>query len=109
MTIHLNTSLLYKLGSNGRAIVVASLLAVLTLTACGADKTDVRSPVVRPVRVLTIGLENASSTQDFPGSVTAAQQSDMAFEVPGRIVDMLVSEGDAVAEGTVLALSLIHI
>ena len=103
MTIHLNTSLLYKLGSNGRAIAVASLLAVLTLTACGADKTDVRSPVVRPVRVLTIGLENASSTQDFPGSVTAAQQSDMAFEVPGRIVDMLVSEGDAVAEGTVLA------
>lgn len=103
MTMNLKTSLGHKLGLSSKAIVAASLLLTLALSACDADPPDARSPVVRPVRVFTVALDDSISTQDFPGSVTAAQQSEMAFEVPGRIVDMLVSEGDAVVKGAVLA------
>lgn len=103
MTMNLKTSLGHKLGLSSKAIVAASLLLTLALSACDADPPDARSPVVRPVRVFTVALDDSISTQDFPGSVTAAQQSEMAFEVAGRIVDMLVLEGDAVTKGAVLA------
>ncbi len=42
-------------------------------------------------------------TREYPGTVEAAQRSDMAFEVSGRIEAFLVQEGDEIQEGDLLA------
>ncbi|GGO87669.1 hemolysin D [Marinobacterium nitratireducens] len=60
-------------------------------------------PVSRPVKLFKVGEAASVRTLEFPGSVMAAQQSDMAFEVSGRIVEKPVTEGELVEEGRVLA------
>jgi RND family efflux transporter MFP subunit len=81
-------------------IVLAGCAA---LAACEQEAPPERAPVVRPVKLLTIGAVGAGPTLELPGSVTATQQSDMAFEVPGRIIEIPVDEGEMVASGAVLA------
>jgi RND family efflux transporter MFP subunit len=58
--------------------------------------------VVRPIKMLTVGA-GAGKTREYPGRLRASQQADMAFEVPGRIVEWVFKEGDRVRQGEVLA------
>ena len=61
------------------------------------------APVVRPIKVHTIGKATAESRREYPGSIRAFQHADMGFEVGGRIEEFYVSEGDDVVQGEVLA------
>ncbi|MCZ6463614.1 MAG: efflux RND transporter periplasmic adaptor subunit [Proteobacteria bacterium] len=79
----------------------AALAAVLG-AACG-EEVVVQEEVARPVRILEIGSGTAGGTNEYSGVVAAWQHAEMAFEVPGRITDFLVIEGQRVAEGEVLA------
>jgi RND family efflux transporter MFP subunit len=76
---------------------------VLALVACGEQPSQTAEPVSRPVKMFTVGEVHRGQTLRFPGSVSAVQQSDMAFEVSGRIIDMPVTEGDLVKKGAILA------
>ena len=58
--------------------------------------------VVRPIKMLTVG-SGAEKTREYPGRLRASQQADMAFEVPGRIIEWVFREGDRVRKGEVLA------
>jgi RND family efflux transporter MFP subunit len=60
-------------------------------------------PVVRPVKIVTIGEDGSTSTLELPGTVRAVQHADMGFEVAGRITEFLVKEGQRVNKGEVLA------
>ena len=80
----------------------AGLTLALLLAAC--EKPPVESaPVVRPVKVRTMGKPDASSLRQYPGSIRAFQHADMGFEVGGRITEFYVREGDDVVQGEVLA------
>lgn len=80
-----------------------ALAMCVTLAACEQEAPPEQAPVARPVKILILGGGGLGATLEFPGSITAAQQSDMAFEVPGRIVEMPVDEGEFVEAGAVLA------
>lgn len=56
---------------------------------------------VQPAKVFTVG-EQFSQSREIPGTVRAAQRSDLSFQVPGKIVEFSVKEGQQVAEGDVL-------
>jgi len=58
--------------------------------------------VVRPIKMLTVG-SGTGKTREYPGRLRASQQADMAFEVPGRIIEWVFREGDRVRKGEVLA------
>ncbi|MEE8557733.1 MAG: efflux RND transporter periplasmic adaptor subunit, partial [Myxococcota bacterium] len=45
----------------------------------------------------------AAGTLEYSGKVAAAQNSDMAFEVPGKIIEFVFREGVEVEQGDVLA------
>lgn len=81
---------------------LVSLLS-LALGACGNEEPQSKQPVSRPAKLFTVGKPETTQALKFPGSVSAVKQSDMAFEVPGRIVEMPVTEGDRVKVGAVLA------
>ncbi len=74
----------------------------LSLTGCGEEPVQ-EAPVVRPVKIVTIGDPGAAVTRELPGTIRAAQHADMAFEVGGRITEFLVKEGQQVTQGTELA------
>lgn len=78
------------------------LALAVTVTACGDAPSDTTEPVSRPVKMFTVGKNSSGRTLEFPGSVSAVQQSDMAFEVSGRITEIPVTVGEFVEAGTVL-------
>jgi RND family efflux transporter MFP subunit len=75
----------------------------LLIAGCSSPSAEeaVHYQVVRAMQV----QEDASYTIDrfFVGEVSAKQQSDIGFELPGSIIDLAVAEGDAVKAGSVMA------
>jgi len=86
---------------NRWSIVLAVLMAS-ALGACG-DKPKPEAPVVRPIKMLTVGGVGPGGTLEYPGRVLAAQETDLGFEVNGRIVDLPVKSGQPVKKGDVIA------
>ena len=48
-------------------------------------------------------MESYNVTREFPGKLLPAQQSNLAFEIPGKINVVKVDIGDAVKKGQILA------
>ncbi len=77
-------------------------LSVVVAMACGEEPQE-EVAVVRPVKMLTLGAGASAGTLEYPGSVAAVQNAEMAFEVPGRITEFRFRQGQAVNRGQVLA------
>ncbi|WP_370980043.1 efflux RND transporter periplasmic adaptor subunit [Agaribacterium sp. ZY112] len=75
---------------------------VLIVSACGKKEPEPIKDIIKPVKFYTV--DSADTVRfEYPGQVSAAQESTMAFEVPGRIVNFPVVEGQEVRKGDVLA------
>ncbi|MEM1142874.1 MAG: efflux RND transporter periplasmic adaptor subunit [Pseudomonadota bacterium] len=59
--------------------------------------------VVRPVRMVTIGQVAGDGALELPGSVHAERETELAFEVGGRIIELLVEDGTVVTSEQTLA------
>ena len=75
-----------------------SLIAADQTTASGASAPRITVGVmtVEPVQGYTV-------TRRFTGQIEASAQTDLGFELGGRVTHVLVEEGDIVAAGDVLA------
>jgi len=82
--------------------VFLAVLMVVALSGCG-DKPKPEAPVVRPIKILTVGGVGPGGTLEYPGRVLAAQETDLGFEVNGRIVELPVKSGQPVKKGDVIA------
>lgn len=68
-----------------------------------AEQTE-PSPPALPVNVTTISRVNSfKQPRTFTGTVRARNRSDLAFELGGKLADVLVDEGDEVEKGQVIA------
>lgn len=81
---------------------VVALATVLLVSGGCSEPPPPAAPPARPVKMMTIGGEGGG-TLEFPGTLRAVQHADMAFEVPGRIREFPVREGEPVRAGQVLA------
>jgi multidrug resistance efflux pump len=70
---------------------------------CGEDETQ--EPLVRPIRAIRIGDEQAFSGRTFPGTAEAVEAVDLSFRVggplvsfPGKQLGKQVNKGDLLAE-----------
>jgi len=84
-------------GACTAAVALSGALAF----ACGDEAPPAPEPA-RPVKIFEIG-GGAARTLEYPGQVEAAQHAELGFEVPGRITEFPVDEGQTVEEGQVLA------
>ena len=83
---------------------VLPVLCVSTLILSACEEAPVETPeVVRPVRMITISELQGGDTLSYPGEIQGAQNVNIAFEVPGRIIEMPAQEGIDVSQGDVLA------
>ncbi len=87
---------------NTRATMFSLAFAGVLIGGCGDEPIE-EAPVVRPVKIIEIGGPGSGATRELPGTIRAAQNADMGFEVGGRITDFLVNEGQEVTAGTELA------
>ena len=87
------------------ALAITPLAAAcLSLAVLGCrEEAPEPEEVARPVKILEVRGSGAKLTREYPGRIRAIQQADMAFEVPGRIIEVRFTEGEQAEEGAVLA------
>ena len=84
--------------------------AMASISGCGGQGDDGPSQgdsqagldLVRPAQIEVVSAATQAGLS-FSGLVQSARRSELAFKASGRVAEMLVSEGDPVEQGQVLA------
>ena len=84
-------------------ILSVALIAILaiTLSACGDVSNS--QPLNKLVDVTTFSYQTAPRIMDYPGRVQARYQTELSFQVEGRLIERLVEVGDVVQKGDLIA------
>lgn len=87
-----------------RACLVSALpvLAAFFLCAC-AEKEPPREAPVLPVKMVTYGGDAGEAYNTYPGITEADRTADLAYENPGRLIELPVNRGQEVKKGDLLA------
>ena len=81
----------------------SALLFVLLLgSACGEAPAG-RAELTPRVKVFEVGKQATGQTRRISGRVEAAEQTSLSFGVGGQVLEIVVDEGQMVAEGQLLA------
>jgi RND family efflux transporter MFP subunit len=83
-------------------ICIASI-ALLPLLGCSKEEEPVKKEVVRPAKIMTIKQEANVLNFKFPGKVQALDRVEVSFEVPGKLIEIAVKEGQRINEGDLIA------
>ncbi len=78
-----------------------ALLPLAALSGCEEEPEAVEQ--VRPVRIMRVEDASALLNEWFPGVAKATQETDLAFEVSGKLIERPVFIGDDVEAGQILA------
>ncbi len=79
------------------------LLAALLLSGCEKPEEPRGEPPIRPVKTMLVSAGNAGGVRQFPARIDSLNKADLAFRVPGKVQEILVSEGEEVEKGQLLA------
>ncbi len=83
--------------------IFPACLACALMLSIGCSKKEEPQPAVRPVRTMRVSDTTDLSGRIFPGRAEAVLAVDIAFEVPGQLIERPIDVGDKVKKGQVLA------
>ena len=89
-------------GSIPSAAVLALIATCLLTGGCGNQEQEAPE-IVRPVKMMVIGASTAGGVREYPGQVRAAEEIELSFEVPGRLIQLNAREGQMKAKGALIA------
>jgi RND family efflux transporter MFP subunit len=75
---------------------------VAALAACGSDPKAAEAARAVPAQIETVTAMNVESVREAPGSIRAAQSSDLSSKALGNVKAIHVREGDRVRAGQLL-------
>ena len=88
----------------GRSLVAAFTLSLVALFGAGcADEEAAQEAVIRPVLVHPVAPGSAVVEHSFPARSKAGTESALSFKVAGQVLDVLVSLGETVRQGQLIA------
>jgi multidrug efflux system membrane fusion protein len=79
-----------------------ALAAACAAPACSRSNSS-RSEDVRPVEPMTLAAGNTLEVRTFTGRVDPSKQVELAFQVPGILVNFPVKAGQKVSKGQIIA------
>ena len=85
----------------GRLVLIA-LPVIYLAVGCSPEATP-HADVVRPVKTTVVAAGGEPRARSFPGVVEASRKAELAFLVPGVLVNFPVTEGQRVAKGQLIA------
>ena len=92
-------------GSVRQSLMFLAVGLSFSLAGCEQPAPPPSEPadVSRPAEILQVTAAELRADLRFPGRVRAVQRVELAFNVPGQIIELPVAEGDAVKAGALLA------
>ncbi len=84
-----------------RSSLIAASILIVFGPGCAEDEPP--PEIVRPVVAMQVARAGAFDERWFPGRAKATREANIAFEVPGRLVERPVQIGDQVEAGQLLA------
>ncbi len=96
----------FRLSKNSHFYLFITISFSLFLSACGGDadkKAEVKAPVVRPVKTITVEASNGQVKRTYPAIVLATQQVELSFRVSGKLQELPIKNGLTVKKGDVIA------
>ncbi len=82
---------------------VTLVLASLVFISSCEEPAQTYVASSRPVKTIVISDDMTGDTRTFPAVVDAIQKADISFRVDGKVLKVLVKEGDQVKKGQILA------
>lgn len=82
---------------------LGALVSALYLAACSEKEPYAKAELIRPVRTMTVTLQNEIGAREFSGVVDANRKVDLAFRVSGSLTELPVLQGDFVQKNQLLA------
>lgn len=79
------------------------VLSIICLSTACSRQEQAQSEIVRPVKTTRVAAGHEPDTRVFPGKVDASRQVELAFQVPGVLINLPVKEGQNVAKGEIIA------
>lgn len=83
--------------------ILLGLCVVTTLTACSKEEPKDTAEVIRPIRSIQVGANEALAERKFPGRAEASDSVTLAFEVSGKLNEVKINVGDRVKKDDILA------
>ncbi len=85
-------------------LIRCGLIVALVPAFAGCEEAEQETePVIRQIRAMQVQAADDFVERWFPGRARATQEVDLAFEVPGQLIQRPVNVGDVVSQGAVLA------
>src|SRR5262250_1591650 len=81
---------------------IATLLLILSLAACHEEQ-KAAPQAVRPVRTVTVELQEGGDKVSLTGEIQPRYQADLGFRVNGKILERPVDVGTEAKKGDLLA------
>jgi RND family efflux transporter MFP subunit len=85
------------------ALICFITIISLSLIGCSKEEEPVKKEVVRPAKIMTIQQSANVQNFKFPGKVQALDRVEISFEVPGKLIELTVKEGQKVKKGDLIA------
>src|SRR5215467_7302265 len=78
------------------------IIAFLCVAAGCSRQEPLRTELIRPVKTMVVAGTDQPDIRVFPGKVEAARTAELAFQVPGLLMNLPLKEGQRVAKGQVI-------
>lgn len=87
------------------ANLMSALIVLFLLSACDSENPSqqMAESIVRPAKLMEVGRGNNTKMLSYPAIVQSRNLSSLAFQVGGRLDELLVVEATLVEQGDVLA------
>jgi multidrug efflux system membrane fusion protein len=85
----------------GLAAVLGAILTVAFLKL--RPPYEPPPEVIRPVKVIEVADPAEPTGRMYPGQTRAVREANIAFDVPGMVIERLVNRGDLVRQGDIIA------
>ncbi len=85
------------------SVLMITLFTMALTSGCSKKQEVVQAEEIRPVKTILVKAPDAGGIRNFPGRIDANRKAELAFRVSGKVQELLVKEGDLVAEGDTIA------
>ncbi len=83
--------------------VLLTTFSLAFLSGCGEAPEEETFERSKPVKSIVIGGPDGSNLRQFPGRIDSVNKAELSFRVPGKVEQLLISEGESVVKGQTLA------